>query len=86
MVKLYAIAVLNKQGASANHLAIAKDVSSFGFFQRGTCVPPPAPAPPSPSPLVPSLATNHDLGRARGGRALLCTRAIKPRARSGALS
>jgi len=36
MVKLFAIAVLNKQGASANHLAIAKDVSSFGFFQRGT--------------------------------------------------
>ena len=36
MVKIFCIAVLGKKGASANHLAISKDVSSFGFFQRGT--------------------------------------------------
>lgn len=36
MVKVFCIAIAHKKGNSAQHVAIAKDVSSYGFFQRST--------------------------------------------------
>eukprot|EP00039_Didymoeca_costata_P018773 m.334917 g.334917 ORF g.334917 m.334917 type:complete len:199 (-) comp17464_c0_seq1:74-670(-) len=36
MVKIFCIAILHKNGGSAGHVAISKDLSTFGFFQRST--------------------------------------------------
>lgn len=35
-MKVYGLAIMKKSGGTASHLSMAKDVSSFGYFQRSS--------------------------------------------------